>query len=339
MKTMSLQEMMKIAETGNGKQLREAMTRSEFASFMVKGLKGTIVDAYATAMATVNFTELVVEETSASDHEEYPTMGATELPRKRLEGDEFRTLNPGSPDVVKVTNFSYGGILELTHEAGDDDQTPGKTLSKQAAALGSGHARFKDKAFWSLIIANPVIYDATNMFSVSHPGFTGGAARTSNTNILTSVTLSANALATVLGKIAIWEGADADQDLDVQAQALMVPVTLQQTAYGLTHADLLPVGYAAGPLGPATSFGSMPNVLKNKLGVILSHRLDRNSLTKWYVKTSFPGLMYQKREGLQITQEGLGTGKNFSHGILRTKTEERFGAKFVNWRGFFQIGA
>jgi len=331
---MTLQEMETVMQGGDGKALREAMTRPDFAAFMSKGLKGTIIDAYARKMAATNWEQLVVDETSESDHEEYPTMGASELPRKVLEGESFKTLNPGSPDVVKVTNFKYGGIIELTSEASEDDQTPGKTLSKQAAALGSGHARFKDKSFFSLLTSNAAIYDGGNMFALNHPGYTGGAARGDNDNIYTAVTLSVNALSAVLGIISKWEGADADQDLDVMAESLVVPVILQQAAYGLTRADLLPLAMAAGPNGPAAANGSMPNMLKNKLGVISSHRLDRVSATDWYVKTDFPGLLHQKRKGLEIMQEGLGTGQHFSNGLHRTRTEERFGAKIVNWRGF-----
>ena len=114
-------------------------------------------------------------------------------------------------------------------------------------------------------------------------------------------------------------------------------MTLQQTAYGLTKADLLPLAYAAGALGPAAANGQMPSSWKNKIGVISSHRLDRVSLTDWYVKTDFPGLLYQKRKGLQIMQEGLGTGQHFSHGLHRTPTEERFGGKIIQWRGFALI--
>ncbi|MBS3927781.1 MAG: Mu-like prophage major head subunit gpT family protein [Sphingomonadales bacterium] len=335
---MTIQEMEAVIKNGDGKALREAMTRSDFAAFMAKGLKGTIIDAYSRAQAQTNFEQLTVDETSESNEETYPTMGATELPRKVLEGEKFKTLNPGSPDTVKVTNFKYGGIIELTSEASEDDQTPGKTLSKQAAALGSGHARYKDKAFFSILTDNPPIYDGGDLFALDHPGYTGGAARGSNDNIYTAVTLSANALATVLGKIAIWEGADADQDLDIMVDALVVPVTLQPVAFGLTRADLLPVGYAAGALGPATNNGLMPNALGlKKIGVIASHRLDRASLTDWYVKTNFPGLMHQKRKGLEIMQEGLGTGMHFENGMHRTRTEERFGAKIVNWRGFVLV--
>lgn len=336
---MTLKEMEAVMAGGDGKALREAMTRSDFAAFMAKGLKGTIIDAYSRAQAQTNFEQLVVTETSESNEETYPTMGATELPRKVLEGEEFKTLNPGSPDTVKVTNFKYGGVIELTSEAAEDDQTPGKTLSKQAAALGSGHARYKDKAFFSTITSNPTIYDGNSLFSLNHPGYTGGAARGDNDNIYTNVTMSANALATVLGKIAVWEGADADQDLDIQVEAILCPVTLQQTAYGLTRADLLPLAYAAGPLGPSTTGGAvgMPSSWKNKIGVITSHRLDRKSLTDWYVKTNFPGLLYQKRKGLEIMQEGLGTGQHFSNGLHRTRTEERFSSKIINWRGFVLV--
>ncbi len=151
--------------------------------------------------------------------------------------------------------------------------------------------------------------------------------------------MSANALATALGRIAQWEGADPDQDLDIRAQAIVCPTTLQGTAFGLTNADLLPVGYAAGPLGPATTGGSgaMPNWLKGKLKVISSARMDRRNLVDWFIKTSFPGLLYQPREGLSVLAEAPNAGKSFEEGKMRWLTSERFGRKFVQWRSFMLV--
>lgn len=319
--------------------LREAMTRNEFAAFMTKGLKGLLIDAYRAAAQETTFQEIVTEDTSASDHEEYPSMGELEYPRQTEEKQAFGVLNAGAPDNVKVTNFKYGGIIEITDEAGQDDQTPGKALLKQARDLGPKHMKLKDKVFWSLITSNPTIYDTNAMFSLNHPGYTGGATRSMNDNIYTNVTMSANALATVLGIIAQWEGADAGQDLDVQPQKILCPITLQPTAYGLTRADLLPLAAGAGPLGPAASGGNpgIPSSWKGKLGVVSTYRLDRVSVTDWYVKTNFPSLLYLKREGVEVAQEALNAGKSFENDMMRWRSKERFGRKFCNWRGFLLV--
>lgn len=312
--------------------LQEAMTRSDFAAFMSTGLKATLVTAYQQAAADATWQQLVQVEDSDKDLETYPSMGDPEMPRLVNEGQDFEQLNPGSPDNVKVTNFKYGGLIALTEEAGEDDQTPGKALMKQADALGRKHMELKDKVFYSLINANPTIYDGGAWFALNHPGYTGGATRSMNDNIYTNVTLSANALATIIGITAQWEGADADEDLNVRVTDLVVPVTLQQTALGLTRADLLPFGYAAGPLGPATNNGGMPNAMKGKLGVISSQRLDRSSTTDWYWKTNFGGFIYQRRKGIQVLQEAANAGQAFNADILRWKSKERFGRKVINWR-------
>lgn len=331
---MDFMQLMALGES----DLAEAMSRSDYSDFMRKGLKGLLLDQYQKAAAETTFQEIVAVESSDSDHEEYPSLGDPEMPREVLEGEEYKNLAAGSPDMVKVTNFKYGGLISLTEEASEDDQTPGKRLARQAAQLGRKHMEFKDKVFWSLITSNPTIYDAQALFSLNHPGYTGGAARGNNDNIYTNVTLSANALAVVIGMVALWEGADADQDLNVRVTDLMVPIRLQQTALGLTRADLLPFAMGAGVLGPAaTVSGGMPNAMKGKIGVISSHRLDKASTSDWYVKTNMPGLLHQTRKGLQFTQEAQNAGANFLQDVLRYKTSERFGRKLVQWRGFLLV--
>lgn len=326
-------DFMQLLELGEA-DLAEAMTRSDYADFMKKGLKGLLLDQYQKASAETTFQEIVAVENSESNLEDYPSLGDPEYPREVLEGEEYKNLAAGAPDNVKVTNFKYGGLLSLTEEAAEDDQTPGKRLARQAASLGRKHMEFKDKVFWSLITSNPTIYDGNSLFSLNHPGVTGGAANGNNDNIYTNVTLSANALAVIMGIVALWQGADSDHDLNVRITDIMVPIRLQQTAFGLTRADLLPVAYAAGPLGPAAANGQMPNGMKGKLGVITSQRLDRVSTSDWYVKTNMPGLLHQVRKGLQFTQEAQNTGENFLKDVLRYKTSERFGRKVVQWRGF-----
>ncbi len=207
-------------------------------------------------------------------------------------------------------------------------------------ALGRKHVEFKDKVFYSILGNNPTIYDTQNFFSLDHPGFTGGAQRGNNDNILTAVTMSANSLATVIGMIAKWEGADVDQDIEPLAERIVCPVTLNNAANALTRSDVLPFAAGAGPNGPAASVsGGMPNFYKGKLAVTASPRLDKLSTTVWFVKTDFPGLLYLKRKGLQVYQELPNAGKSFEQGMLRWRTEERFGRKVINWRWGARIGA
>lgn len=313
--------------------LREAMTRSEYNDFMTRGIKGLLAGAYAAAALETTWRELVTEDTSSAKLENYPSIGDPAMPRQVLEGERFENLSPGSQDNVAVTSYKYGGIIELSTEADEDDQSPGKELGKQGLALGRKHEEYHDTVFYSILTGNAAIYDTQNFFSLNHPGYTGGATRAVNDNIYTGVTMSANALATVLGIIAQWEGADVAQRLQIRAERVVCPATLQQTALGLTNADLLPFAYAAGALGPAaTVSGGMPNAMKGKFKVTSSPILDATSTTDWYVKTNFPGLLHLKRKGLTLIQEHPASGKSFEQGLLRWRTEERFRGKVINWR-------
>ena len=66
-------------------------------------------------------------------------------------------------------------------------------------------------------------------------------------------------------------------------------------------------------------------------------RRARASLTDWYVKTTFPGLLYQTREGLSVLAEAPNAGKSFENGVIRWRSSERFGGRPLNWRGFILV--
>lgn len=318
--------------------LVEAMTRTEYQQYMFQGVRALLDGAYAEAALQATFMQLVVEDASEAYLERYPSLGDPQLPVQVNEGQQFTVLSPGSPDTVNVTSLKYGGIIEITSETEEDDQSPGKEIRRQGMALGRKHVEYKDKATYSILASTANIYDGQAFFSDSHPGYNGGAARTNNKNIYTSVTMSANALASVLGIIGKWEGADPNQDIIPKAERIVCPITLQQAAYGLTRADLLPFGQGAGASGPAaTVSGGAPNIFKDKLGVTTSGRLDKLSTVNWYVKTDFPGLLYLKRKGLQLFQELPNAGKSFEQGLLRWRTEERFRLKVINWRWGLQV--
>jgi len=330
---MKEQELMKFLSECNAVQFQEAMTRPEYSDLMKKGLKGLLIDGYMKAAAKTTFQELVVMDSSDSDKENYPSMGIPAMPRLVKEGEEYKGLNSGPSDNVEVTNFKYGGIIGLTNEANADDKSPGKQLAKQAKELGPNHAKFKDKTFWNIVTTNGAIYDGNNLFSLNHPGVTGGAALANNDNIYTNVTMSANALAVAIGMMALWEGATDEQDLDIAPTKVFCSKRLLPTATGLLTAQNIPLVYAAGGLGPAAAAGQMPNALAPMgLKPIASHRLDIAAVLDWYLWTDFPGLLYQPREGLTVVEEATNSGEGFKRGVNQWRSSERFGGKPINWR-------
>lgn len=311
------------------KSLREAATRPEFYHFMTVALKDLLFNAYR--MAPTTYDKLVTLQESIKDKEGYPSLGSTGLPTRVLEGEPYQERNLPSDDFVEITNFKFGEIIAITQELIDDDQT--KMITRLPMDLGSAHKKQEDKTVYSVITGNANSYDSQNIFSLNHPGFTGGAAVGANDNIYTNVTLSANAVAVALGIIGGWVGHATDDILDVTATDLVVPKNLAYTAKLLTESDALPLAYAAGVFGPAGSIGSGKNVLKEAgLGVISSARLDKVSTTDWYIKTDFPGLVMQWREKLQMFQENENSGTRFERDVLRWKTRARWNVKMINWR-------
>lgn len=258
-------------------------------------------------------------------------MGAPGLPEQVREGESYKEGQFGLDDMVEITNLKYGEIIAVTHEMIEDDQT--KRVIQQPNRIGAGHKKFEDKITYSILTANATAYDSQAFFSLNHPGITGGGAIAANDNILTAVTLSANAIAQALGIMARWTGASADDILDVTAKNLVVPKNLKYTANILTQSAFLPLAFAAGVLGPGATTGQAKNVLADEnLGVISSARLDSSSTTDWYIWSDFPGLIFQTREPLKLLAESEESGTFFERDVRRWKSRKRFRIGVINWR-------
>ena len=310
-------------------KLREAATRQEFYPFLNLGLQKLLFGAYKTAPTT--YGKLVTFTDSDKSKEGYPSLGSTALPKRVLEGEPFPEGNFPAKDYVEVTNQKFGEIISVTSEMVEDDKT--NEIVRQPTDLGNAHAKYEDKGFYSLVTTNATGYDSQATFSLNHPGFTGGAAIAANDNIYTNVTMSANALAVSLGRIAGWTGHTVDDLLGIIARYIVAPENLRHTSLMLAQSEFLPLAFAAGTLGPGASIGVAKNTMKDvNLGVVISPRLDVASTTDWYVFTDFPGFIHQWRKKLSWFQESDKSGTFFERGVYRWRTEARFRQYIINWR-------
>jgi len=332
---MNEQEFMQWIGECDKLEFQEAMTRKDYNDFFKKGLRGALIDSYTKAAKKTTYQELVTVEPSDSDKEEYPVIGDPENPTLVMEGERYQQGNPGAPDLITVTNFKHGMLIELTDEAAADDKSPGKQLAKQATKIGPKHATFKNKVFYSIILANGTIYDGNAFFSANHPFYTGSAAGANNDNAYSGVTLSVNALAVAISMVSLWEGGNSDQELDIEVEKIVVPKRLLPAATALVRMASVPIAYAAGVMGPTTvaGGGQAPWQVRDLgLKIVTDGRLDRTSTVNWYLWTNMAGLIYQPREGLTVVQEAPNSGEGFERGVLRWRSSERFGRKVGNWR-------
>lgn len=309
--------------------LKEAATRPEFYQFMTVGLKDLLFKAYKEASST--YEKIVTFETSTKDKEGYPSMGTVGLPAQVNEGEPYQEKTLPKNDLVEITNIKCGQIIAITQELIDDEQTG--MIKQLPLDLGKAHKKKEDKSVYSVITANAACYDTNNLFSLNHPGYTGGGAIGVNDNIYTNVTLTAGALAVTLGMIALWTGHTAEDILDVASKILLVPRRLRYTASVLTRSEFMAYGYATNVFGPAATTGQGRNPLVEEgLDIVSSPRLDGTSTTDWYVWTDFPGLIFQWREKLELTKENEQSGVKFERDVYRWKSSSRWGVKPINWR-------
>lgn len=314
--------------------IKEAATRPEFYQFMNVGMKDLLFGAYKNTPST--YEEIVTVQDSDKNKEGYPSLGMVGEPKQVLEGEPYPERPTPDDDYVEVTNYKFGEIIAITEEMIDDDQT--KQIIKIPTDLGAAHKKFEDKSVYNIINTNPTIYDGSAFFALNHPGLTGGAAIAANDNIYTSVTLTAGALATAIGMIGQWCGHTSDDILDVAARQIVVPKTLFFTAQVLTSTPNLGLGYAANVLGPAAATTHAPNpFMKLGLGITTSPRLDGTSTGDWYIRTDFPGFIFQWRKRLALLAENDRSGVRFERDVLRWKSTCRFRVKIINWRCMMKV--
>lgn len=311
--------------------LKEASYSPDFYQFLQVGLRDLILLAYQRQAAKRTYERIVTAAPSTKDKEGYPIMGDPGLPERVQPGESYPEKTIGSNDLVELVNEDFGEIIAIHENLLEDDQTG--ALSGQFTRLGEAMGRKEDKTVYSIINGNPTIYDSQAFFGLNHPGVTGGAADASNDNLYTNVTLSANAVAAIIGIIAGWRGASSEDDLDIMAADLVLPKNLATTGVMLTQSDFIGLAYAAGQLGPAASTAQARNALKDlNIGVISSQRLDRTSTTDWYVKTDFPGFVFQTRSPLRVTMENENSGVRFEKKLIRGRVDKRWAAGIINWR-------
>ncbi len=318
--------------------MREASYSPEFYRFFTVGLRDLILDAYLKYAAKTTFERIVVVSNSLKDKEGYPSIGAPGLPERVNAGEAFPEKKIGDDDMVEMTNADFGEIIAIHENLFEDDQTG--SIRQQPTELGNAMRKKEDKCVYSIITGNPTIYDSQAFFSVNHPGMTGGAAVAANDNIYTNVTLSASALAVVIGMIGAWTGATADDDLDVMATDLIVPQALRMAANLLVQSDFIGLAYASGGMGLGATAGQGRNPIKDlNLNIIVSQRLDKIATvgtTDWFVKTDFPGIVHQVRSQLRVVQEAM-AGESFERKLLRFRIDKRQEFGVLNWRGMMKV--
>jgi hypothetical protein len=230
-----------------------------------------------------------------------------------LERGEYEPLTTPGDEEATYAPAKRGGTEDISLETIKNDDVG--IIRQVPRALGRSSAWTLYEFVFGFIDANPVIYDADNLFSVAH-GNLGSAA-------LDATSLKARRLA-MMKRAQLSSG----KRLAIVPKIIMVPADLEDTAYALT------VQPNAGNFTPTAA-----DAIRRQTWEIITV-LHWTDATNWYLaadKGDVPlieiGFLDNKQEPEFFVQDLPNVGSMFSNDILTYKIRHVYGGGVMDYRG------
>ncbi|MBF0187086.1 MAG: peptidase U37 [Magnetococcales bacterium] len=253
-------------------------------------------------------------QVSASDFKTMHRVQLGEAPslEKVNEGGEFTRGTVGEAEETYRVE-TYGKVISITRQVLINDDLDAFTRIPQL--FGVAAANLESDVIWSIFTSNPKMGDNTALFHNTHK------------NLASSGTvLSVTSLGKGRGSMSKQTGLDGKTILNIRPHFLVIPAALEVTAEQLLAQNLV----------PAKSADVVPNSLRT-LSVIAEPRLDTSSETAWYL-IAHPGqidtIEYAYLEGNSGVH--IETRNGFDVDGVEIKARLDFGAKAIDWRGFWR---
>lgn len=208
---------------------------------------------------------------------------------------------------------TYGRVVAITRQVLINDDLD--AFTRIPAMYGTAIATLESDVVWGIITANPVMGDGNALFHASHKNLAAPGTP-----------LSVTAIGTGRTAMAKQTGLDKKTVLNIRPAYLITPSALELTAEQIVASSLF----------PAQTDKVVPNSIRS-LTVTTEPRLDAASDTAWYLAANpaqIDTIEYAYLEG----QEGayIETRNGFDVDGVEIKCRLDFGAKAIDWRGFYR---
>ncbi len=240
--------------------------------------------------------------------------GAPELLQTNEHGEfKYGTMRDGAETYAVVT---YGRIVALTRQAIINDDLRG--FDRLVSAFGASARRLENRTVYAQLTANAALADGTALFHADHANLgTGGGSALS----ITSLTSGRTAVRKQKGL--------QSEELNIVPSYLIVPATLEQTAYQLTSSQYVPA--TKGEINEFRTGG------RTALEPVVEPLLDSSSATAWYLaaqNSQIDTVEYAYLDGAEgpVIESELG----FEVDGVSYKCRLDFAAKAVDFRGLYK---
>jgi hypothetical protein len=288
------------------------MGTTDFGSLLSNVATKRLRDAYEEHAGT--YTLWARRAPSAPDFKDIKVVhlsGAPDLLQTNEAGEfQYGTMADSGETYRVVT---YGRIVSLTRQAIINDDL--RAFDRMVTAFGFAARRLENRLVYAQLTANGNMADGVPLFHATHSNANAGA--------LAIGTLSAGRAAMRLQK------GLSGEELAVTPSYLIVPATLEQTAYNLTSAQYVPA--ATAEINEFRAGG------RAALVPVVEPLLNSTSATAWYLaadSTQVDTVEYCYLDGAEgpiiETENGFDTDGIFY------KCRLDFAAKAVDYRGLYR---
>lgn len=305
-------------------RLREANAESAFGQLLRAGIQTFAINSYL--LVPVVYPDLCTEVGSSRRQEFYAPLYRPNLPKRVEAGEPFQESKAIGVDR-ELINFKFGFIESFERELFDDDQTG--QIKNRASLMGENFRILEEiyvmgKIVGSGLTSQGVIVPASTLsdgvYTVAKGNRpTGAFAR------ITQPGLEA-------GDIALMNIADP-----LGNKFLVTPTTvLGSPADKFVIAKLL--NSALQPSVPTTTAGDTGYVMTaNPLQGLYTMKISRYLPSgAWFLGDFKKGLVFQRRDPLEVIQENPASGASFIQDVFKFRTRSRFEVDWIESRFVFE---
>ena len=248
--------------------------------------------------------------------------GAPDLLQTNEAGEfKYGAMTDGAESYSVLT---YGRIVTLTRQAIVNDDL--RAFERLVTAFGFAARRLENRTVYSQLTTNANLADGGALFNATAVSTTGGHA-----NLLTSSALAIGTLTTGRTTMRLQKGMQSEE-LNLAPAFLIVPATLEQTAYNLTSANYVPSTKAE--INEFRAGG------RTAVTPVVEPVLDANSTSAWYLAASsaqVDTVEYCYLDGAEgpVIESEVG----FETDGVSYKCRLDFAAKAVDYRGLLKATA
>lgn len=240
--------------------------------------------------------------------------GAPDLLQTNEHGEfKYGTMKDGAETYSILT---YGRIVALTRQAIINDDLRG--FDRLIAAFGNSARRLENRTVYAQLTANAALSDGTALFHANHANLGTGAGSALGLSALTS------------GRAAMRKQKGLQsEELNIAPSYLIVPASLEQTAYQYTSSVYVPTKSA--------DINEFRQGGRTALEPVVEPVLDASSATAWYLASDsaqVDTVEYCYLDGAEGPV--IETEMGFEVDGISYKCRLDFAAKAVDYRGLYR---